>query len=119
MTISFLYISVYVYINIYITIYKFQKSYADGHLQYQIEHSGIGRDRIYIKYLVKVCMHLIGRMKLELGLLKLTDLANSDQLLFWGKIMTTGQPYYLAVGVDFKDHYAFPHKKFYWSSSNM
>lgn len=58
-------------------------------------------------------------MRLELGLLKLTDLANSDQLLFWGKIITTGQPYYIAVGVDFKDHYAFPHKKFYWSSSNM
>lgn len=54
-----------------------------------------------------------------MGLLKLTDLANSDQLLFWGKILTTTQPYYIALGIDFKDQYSFPHKKFYYSSTNM
>lgn len=59
------------------------------------------------------------RMSLEMGLLKLTDLANSDQLLFWGKVLTTGNPYYIAVGIDFKDQYSFPHKKFFYSGPNF
>ena len=58
-------------------------------------------------------------MKLEMGLLRLTELANADQLLFWGKITTIGNPYYIAVGIDFKDHYAFPHKKFYYATANL
>ena len=53
-------------------------------------------------------------MKLELGLIKLSELANADQLLFWGKVTTTASPYYIAVAIDFKGHYAFPHKKFYY-----
>lgn len=57
-------------------------------------------------------------MRLEMSLLKLSDTVNSDQLLFWGKILTTGQPYYIAVAVDYEGCYAFPHKKFYWSSGN-
>jgi len=41
-------------------------------------------------------------------------LANADQLLFWGKITTTSTPYYIAVAIDFKGHYGFPHKKFFY-----
>lgn len=41
-------------------------------------------------------------------------MANADQLLFWGKILTTSTPYYIAVAIDFKGHYGFPHKKFYY-----
>lgn len=54
-----------------------------------------------------------------MGLLRLTQLANADQLLFWGKIFTTSTPYYIAVAIDFKGHYAFPHKKFYYSTDNF
>ena len=32
---------------------------------------------------------------------------------------TASGPYYVAVGVDFKGHYSFPHKKFYYSRDNM
>ena len=51
---------------------------------------------------------------MELGLIRLSELANADQLLFWGKIITTSSPYYIAVAIDFKGNYAFPHKKFYF-----
>jgi radial spoke head protein 9 len=50
-----------------------------------------------------------------MGLLRLIQLANADQLLFWGKIFTTSTPYYIALAIDFKGHYAFPHKTFYYS----
>lgn len=55
-------------------------------------------------------------LKLELGLIRLSELANADQLLYWGKITTTGSPYYIAVAIDFKGQYSFPHKKFYYRS---
>lgn len=54
-----------------------------------------------------------------MGLLRLIQLANADQLLFWGKVSTTTQPYYVAVGVDFKGHYAFPKKTFYYATDNF
>jgi radial spoke head protein 9 len=50
-----------------------------------------------------------------MGLLRLTELANADQLMFWGKIFTTSQPYYIAVAIDFKGNYAFPHKRFFYA----
>lgn len=53
-------------------------------------------------------------MKLELALLRLTELADADQLLFWGKIVTMSVPYYVAMAVDFAGKFAFPHKKFYY-----
>jgi len=55
------------------------------------------------------------RIKLEMGLLRLIPDANADQLLFWGKIFTTSQPYYIAVAIDFKGHYAFPKKTFFYA----
>mgnify|MGYP000915980320 FL=1 len=53
-------------------------------------------------------------MKLELGLVRLTELANPDQLLFWGRVDTTTKPYYIAMSLDLKGHFEFPHKGFYW-----
>jgi len=41
-------------------------------------------------------------------------MANADQLLFWGKVTTTSSPYYIALAIDFKGHYGFPHKKFFY-----
>ena len=54
-----------------------------------------------------------------MGLLRLIQIANADQLLFWGKIFTTSTPYYIAVSVDFKGHYAFPHKSFYYATDKF
>ena len=54
-----------------------------------------------------------------MALIKLTDLAQADQLLFWGKIFTTSQPYYIAMSLNFAGHYAFPEKKFYYTRDNM
>lgn len=57
------------------------------------------------------------RMKLELGLVRLTELANADQLLFWGRVETTTKPYYIALSLDLKGHFEFPHKRFFWRSA--
>ena len=46
-------------------------------------------------------------------------MANADQLLFWGKITTTSTPYYIAVAIDFKGNYSFPHKRFYYSTDKF
>lgn len=51
---------------------------------------------------------------MELGLVRLTELANTDQLLFWGRVETLTKPYYIAMSVDYEGYYEFPHKKFYW-----
>jgi hypothetical protein len=48
----------------------------------------------------------------------LSELANADQLLLWGKITTTSTPYYIAIATDFKGQYSFPHKKFYYRLIN-
>jgi hypothetical protein len=58
-------------------------------------------------------------MRLEMGLIQLTDLANCDEVMFWGKITTTGSPYYVAMGLNFKDHFGFPHKQFYFATATM
>ena len=54
-----------------------------------------------------------------MGLLRLTELANADQLLFWGKIFTNQNPYYIAMAVDFKGQYAFPRKRFFYATNNF
>ena len=38
----------------------------------------------------------------------------NSHFLFWGKITTTSTPYYIALAIDFKGQYGFPHKKFFY-----
>ena len=54
-----------------------------------------------------------------MGLLKLIDVARANELLFWGKIYTTSQPYYIATALEFDGHYAFPTKKFFYSRDKV
>lgn len=66
-------------------------------------------------------------MQLQLGLHKLNSDTTHDELLLWGKIigngwpayaLGTGKDYFVAVGLNFRGCYEFPHKDFYWASSS-
>jgi len=38
-------------------------------------------------------------------------------LLFWGRIEGTVANYYIAIGLDFKGKFEFPHKTFFYSAN--
>jgi len=38
--------------------------------------------------------------------------------LFWGKITGINADYYIALGVDYRNHYEFPEKRFFYALSN-
>lgn len=59
------------------------------------------------------------RMKLEIALLKLNETQKFEQILFWGKIEGIERDYYIALGVNFREQYEFPSKKFFWSSTEF
>jgi len=59
------------------------------------------------------------RMKLELSLLKLNETQQFEQILFWGRIEGIERDYYIALGLNFRGHYEFPVKKFFWSSNEF
>ncbi len=42
---------------------------------------------------------------------------NDEEIWFWGKVYGTEYDYYIAMGVNFKDNYEFPEKRFYYSNS--
>lgn len=88
-------------------------SFKYEHIFDQRGNAGSIVDRSDNRYSIEVSNNAC-RLKLELGLIKLSEEANADQLLFWGKIVTTSSPYYIAMAIDFKGHYGFPHKKFYY-----
>ncbi len=56
-------------------------------------------------------------MKLEIALNELHNSVRTQELWFWGKIFGTEADYFLAVGVDFKGHYEFPKKTFFYCTS--
>jgi len=58
-------------------------------------------------------------MQLKLSLMKLQEVGDFDEVLFWGKIKGITKDYYIALGLKYKGYYEFPNKKFYWSSINF
>lgn len=59
------------------------------------------------------------KMKLEIALLKLNETQKFEQILFWGKIEGIEKDYYVALGLNFREQYEFPAKKFFWSSNDF
>lgn len=41
-----------------------------------------------------------------------------EELWFWGKIIGTDFDYFVAMGINYKNHYEFPEKVFYFATSN-
>eukprot|EP01022_Parablepharisma_sp_SALTPOND_P005591 TRINITY_DN1229_c0_g1_i1.p3 TRINITY_DN1229_c0_g1~~TRINITY_DN1229_c0_g1_i1.p3 ORF type:complete len:759 (-),score=89.09 TRINITY_DN1229_c0_g1_i1:9478-11754(-) len=56
-------------------------------------------------------------LQLRMALLKLQESTKHDELLFWGRIKGITQDYYIALGLNYKDYYNFPYKKFYYATS--
>ena len=56
-------------------------------------------------------------MILEIALKELHKVTESEEVLFWGKIIGTKNDYYLALLVNYKGHYEFPTKTFYYTTS--
>ena len=49
--------------------------------------------------------------------LKGGDVTLFEELLFWGKFIGTKNDYYIAVGLNYANHYEFPEKVFFWALS--
>ena len=66
-----------------------------------------------------VCLNIEEKIKLEIALKELMAKEKPEKLFFWGKIFGEESDYYIALAVNFKDHYEFPEKKFYYSISDF
>jgi len=56
-------------------------------------------------------------LKLEISLNELHNKIRVEELWFWGKIIGTDSDYFISLGINFKNHYEFPEKTFYYASS--
>lgn len=54
---------------------------------------------------------------MDIGLKELYIKEKNEELFFWGKIKAETSDYFIAVGIDFKGHYEFPIKKYYYAIS--
>ena len=52
-----------------------------------------------------------------MALLKLQETTNHNEILFWGRINGISQDYYIVLGLDYKGHFNFPLKKFYYATA--
>ncbi|CDW77660.1 UNKNOWN [Stylonychia lemnae] len=72
-----------------------------------LQHNGVG-------------LNIEERIQLDLGLQQLLTHQYPklfEELLYWGKIIGINADYHIAVGIDYSNHYEFPHKKFYYALS--
>lgn len=66
-----------------------------------------------------VCLNIEEKTKLEFGLKELMIKTKNEALYFWGKITGEDSDYYIALGVNYKGHYEFPEKIFYYATPNF
>jgi radial spoke head protein 9 len=57
------------------------------------------------------------RMNIELGLLKLYEHEDFEEVHFWGRVRGVAKDYYIAMTVNFRGHYEFAHKRFFWCNA--
>lgn len=65
-----------------------------------------------------VTLNLEEKMNLELGLLKIHEHEDFEEVLFWGKIRGIMKDYYIAMALNYKTHKEFPYKRFFWCTSH-
>ena len=66
-----------------------------------------------------VCLNIEEKTKLDFGLKELMLKTKNEALYFWGKITGEDSDYYIAMGVNYKGHYEFPEKIFYYATPNF
>jgi radial spoke head protein 9 len=64
-----------------------------------------------------ITLNLEEKIKLEYALTELKNKEKNEKLYFWGKITGEDSDYFIAIGVNFKGHYEFPEKKYYFCQS--
>ena len=64
-----------------------------------------------------VTLNLEEKMNLELGLLKIHEHEDFEEILFWGKIRGIMKDYYIAMALNYKSHQEFPNKRFFWCTN--
>ena len=64
-----------------------------------------------------VCLNLEERSKLEIALKELQNVSPHEVLQFWGKISGEDADYFIALGINFTNHFEFPQKVFYYATS--
>ena len=57
-------------------------------------------------------------MKLEISINELHKQSQAEEVLFWGKITGTKADYFIALLINYKGHFEFPKKSFYYTTSN-
>jgi radial spoke head protein 9 len=63
-----------------------------------------------------VCLNIEEKTRLEIGLQELMIKEKNESLKFWGRIPADDTDYYIALGINYKNNYEFPEKKFYFTT---
>jgi radial spoke head protein 9 len=79
-------------------------------------HSSLSED-ISLLWPTGVCLNIEEKMNLKLSLLRIHELDSFEEVLFWGKIKGSTRDYYIAMSLNYKGQYEFPHKRFFWCTS--
>jgi radial spoke head protein 9 len=66
---------------------------------------------------VGVSLNLDETMNLELSLIKLHELEDFEEVLFWGKISGVAKDYFIAMTLKYKGSYEFPLKRYFWCTN--
>ena len=64
-----------------------------------------------------ICLNIYEKLHLEYALKELMLKEKNEKTYFWGKITAEESDYFIAMGVNFKNHYEFPEKKYYYSTN--
>ena len=57
------------------------------------------------------------RVNLELSLTKVYEIEDFEEVLFWGRIGGVTGDYYIAMAINYKGHYEFPWKRYFWCNN--
>lgn len=74
-------------------------------------------DDVSLLWPTGICLNLDEKMNLKLALLKIHEAEDFEEVLFWGKIKGNTRDYYIAQSLNYLGHYEFPHKRFFWCTS--
>lgn len=71
----------------------------------------------YISMFNGVCLNTEEKLKLEIAFNLLSAKEKMEELWFWGKIYGSECDYFITLGINYTDHYEFPQKTFYYTST--
>ena len=74
-------------------------------------------DDIPLLWPTGVTLNLDEKMNLNLSLLKIHEIEDFEEVLFWGKIKGSTRDYYIALALNYKGHYEFANKRFFWCTA--